>query len=72
MIRVRDDVLPHCEPFELTDEYRITEGDQVTILQHAGGEQLGISYQKCRKDVGEYKYALYVLCIISTLVSALE
>jgi len=71
MIRIRDDVLPHCEPFELTDEYRVTKGDLVTILQHAGGEHLGISHQRCSKGVGKYKYALYVLYIISTLVSTL-
>jgi len=53
MIKIRDDVLPNCEPFELTDKYGVEKGDQVTILQHAGGEQLGISHKNCSKGVGE-------------------
>ncbi|XP_065887654.1 glutamine-rich protein 2-like isoform X2 [Dysidea avara] len=56
MIRIRDDVLLHCEPFELTDQYGVAPEDQVAILQHAGGEQLGISNHNCKDKIGFLVY----------------
>jgi len=61
MIKMRKDALQHCEAFELSDNYRAAQGNQITVLQHARENKVGMSQHRCSNRIGEYVKILHII-----------